>query len=172
MRFTNREHAGRELAERLKFYKGRDDVVVLGLPRGGVIVAAEIADALGVSMDIYIVRKLGVPGQPELAMGAVASDGSRVVNEEVVASLGVSPAAIERVAERETAELQRRQETYRGDRAPPAIAGKTVIVADDGLATGASMKVAVKAIRASGPKTLIVAVGAAPAGTVAVNWTV
>jgi putative phosphoribosyl transferase len=158
MRFHDRKEGGRLLAERLSRYAGRDDVLVLGLPRGGVPVAYEVARALRAPLDVFVVRKLGVPGQPELALGAVASSGVRVLNEEVVAAVGLDEQAIEQVSERELAEVARREREYRGARAPPELRGKVVILVDDGLATGASMRAAALAARQLGPKQVVVAV--------------
>jgi len=157
MQFENRREAGRQLARQLLAYRGRADVLVLGLPRGGVPVAAEVALGLGAPLDVLVVRKLGVPGHEELAMGAVASGGARVLNDAVVRDLRIAPATIERVAERERAELQRRERAFRGDRPPPEVAGRTVIVVDDGIATGATMRSAVAALRTSGPERVVVA---------------
>lgn len=147
-----------ELAARLADHPGLEDPVVLGLPRGGVPVAAEVAAALRASFDVFVVRKLGVPGQPELAMGAIASGGVRVLNEAIVRHLGISAAAIDEVAERELSELARRERVYRGDRSAIQLAGLTVVLVDDGLATGATMRAAVEAVRASGPGRIVVAV--------------
>jgi putative phosphoribosyl transferase len=160
-RFRNRADAGRALAERLRDYAGRDDVLVLGLPRGGVPVAYEVAMELDVPLDVFLVRKLGVPGREELAFGAIASGGAVVLNEEVVRSLRIDEASARAVAERERAELARRAEAYRGTTDPPDVEGKTVIVVDDGLATGASMRAAVEALRQLGPRRIVVAVPAA-----------
>lgn len=160
-RFRNRAEAGRALAERLEPYAGREDAIVLGLPRGGVPVAAEVARALGVPLDVFLVRKLGVPGREELAFGAIASGGARVLNPDVVGTLGIDAATIESVAAREQVELDRRAEAYRGTAEPPDLRGRAVILVDDGLATGASMRAAVEAVRALGPARLVVAVPAA-----------
>lgn len=157
-RFRDRVEAGRVLAERLEEYAGRADVIVLALPRGGVPVGFEVARQLGVPLDVFLVRKLGVPGREELAFGAIASGGATVLNEEVVASLGIDGETIAAVARREQAELERREEAYRGTRAPPDVAGKVVLLVDDGLATGASMRAAVKALRHLGPERIVVAV--------------
>lgn len=157
-RFRDRVEAGRILAERLEEYAGRADVIVLALPRGGVPVGFEVARQLGVPLDVFLVRKLGVPGREELAFGAIASGGATVLNEEVVASLGIDGETIAAVARREQAELERREEAYRGTRAPPDVAGKVVLLVDDGLATGASMRAAVKALRHLGPERIVVAV--------------
>ena len=163
--FENRSQAGRELAKALENYAGRGDVVVLGLPRGGVPVAMEVATKLGVPLDLFLVRKLGVPGHEELAMGAIASGGVFVRNEGIISSLGISEAEIEHVAQEEKAELKRRERAYRGDRAPVQLAGKTVILVDDGLATGASMRAAVQAVRQHDPAQVVVAVPTAPPDT-------
>ena len=165
--YADRAEAGRVLAGHL-VEAGIDagDTVVLGLPRGGVVVAAEVAKALGVTADAFVVRKLGVPGHEELAMGAIASGGVRVLNEDVVAELGIGPDTIDAVTEREQAELERREHAYRGDRSPPEITGRTVVLVDDGLATGASMRAAVEAVRAASPARLVVAVPVAPPDTV------
>jgi putative phosphoribosyl transferase len=146
------------LAELLTEYADREDVRVLALPRGGVPVAFEIAKALSAPLDVFIVRKLGVPGQPELAMGAIASGGVRVLNRDVVRALRISKDTIESVTEAEREELVRRESVYRGDRGPIEIEGRTIILVDDGLATGATMKAAVEAVRERHPKEVIVAV--------------
>jgi predicted phosphoribosyltransferase len=156
--FRDRADGGRALAAALDDLRDRDDVVVLGLPRGGVPVAAEVAQALGAPLDVFVVRKLGVPGHRELAMGAIASGGVRVLNDWVVAQSGVSARDLERVTEAETAELVRRETAYRGNRAPVAVAGRIVVLVDDGLATGATMRAAVAAVRALGPSSVVVAV--------------
>lgn len=159
MIFRDRRHAGQVLAERLMRHAGRDDVIVLALPRGGVPVGFEVARALRVPFDIFLVRKLGVPGHEELAMGAIASGGVQVLNDHVIRHLaGIDPAMIEAIASREKAELQRRERAYRGDRPEPEVAGRTVILVDDGMATGASMRAAVAALRKREPAQLIVAV--------------
>ena len=159
--FRNREQAGRALAERLKCYANRQDVVVLALPRGGLPVAAEVAAALPAPLDVFMVRKLGTPGQPELAMGAIASGGVRVLNEDVVQVLNVTSDAIDRVAAVEQRELERRERLYRAGRPFPSIADQVVILVDDGLATGSTMRAAVKAVRLHRPSKVVVAV---PAG--------
>lgn len=160
-RFRNRAEAGSALAEELADYAGREDVIVLGLPRGGVPVAAEVARRLGAPLDVFLVRKLGVPGREELAFGAIASGGARVLNRDVVATLGIDAVTIEAVVAREQAELERRAEAYRGTAEPPDVRGRTVILVDDGLATGASMRAAVEAVRGLGPERVVVAVPAA-----------
>src|SRR5438132_2525077 len=161
-RFRDRAEAGRLLGERLGEYAGRDDVVVLGLPRGGVPVAREVARALGAPLDVFLVRKLGLPGQPELAMGAIASGGTRVLNEELVRELRLDDELIDRVAEREEAELARRERAYRGERPAPDLGGRTVVLVDDGLATGSTMRAAVAAVRRRDPQRVVVAVPTAP----------
>lgn len=157
-RFRDRSEAGRFLARLLDRYRGAPRVLVLALPRGGVPVAYEVALALQAPLDVFLVRKLGVPGQSELAMGAIASGGVMVLNDDILRQLRVSEAALERVVREETRELERRAASYRGARAEPPIAGATVILIDDGLATGATMLVAIKAIRALGPERIVVAV--------------
>lgn len=164
-RFINRRDAGRQLAERLAGYRDQPDVVVLGLPRGGVPVAHEIAQSLNLPLDVYIVRKLGTPMHEELAMGAIASNGAKVLNENVIRSSGVSRGEIDRVVEKEQKEIQRREQQFRGDRERIPLEGKVVILVDDGLATGASMKAAVEAVKSSSPEKIVVAVGAAPPQT-------
>ena len=156
--FLDRSDAGRLLAERLQDYAGRDDVLVLGLPRGGVPVAYEVARALGAPLDAFVVRKLGVPGHEELAMGALASGGVRVLNEAVIAEAGVTEDRFARAVAAESAELARRERLYRGDRDPVEAAGRTVILVDDGLATGSSMRAAALAVRSLGPERVVVAV--------------
>jgi len=163
--FRDRRDAGRFLAGLLEEYRGRPDVMVLGLPRGGVPVAYEVATALGAPLDVFLVRKLGVPGREELAMGAIASGGVVVINDDVVRGLGISPEVIEQVAEQEGRELLRREEAYREGRPFPEVAGKTVIVVDDGLATGSSMRAAIEALRKLAPARIVVAVPAAPEST-------
>ena len=156
--FRDRREAGRVLAKALKKYAGRPDVVVLALPRGGVPVAFEVAEALGAPLDIFLVRKLGTPGHRELAMGAIASGGIRVINDEVVRWLGISPEQIDAVAREEQRELERRQAAYLEGRAPTQLEGRVVILVDDGLATGSTMRAAAEAVRQSHPTRLIVAV--------------
>jgi putative phosphoribosyl transferase len=164
--FRDRAEAGDVLAARLGHYAGRDEVLVLALPRGGVPVAAQVARALGAPLDVFVVRKLGVPGHEELAMGAIAGGGVRVVNEEVVGKLHLDDATIQRVAEAEEQELARRERRYRGDRPPADLAGRVVVLVDDGLATGSTMRAAVAAARSAGPPArVVVAVPTAPAPT-------
>jgi putative phosphoribosyl transferase len=146
------------LAARLEHFKGRRDIVVLALPRGGVPVAHEVARALDVPLDVFLVRKLGVPGHRELAMGAIASGGVRVLNEDVVAMYRIPETVIDAVARQEQAELERRELTYRHGRTPVEVRGRIVLLIDDGLATGSTMKAAVEAVRALGPKRVVVAV--------------
>lgn len=156
--FYDRQEAGRMLAEQLKSYAHKSDVMVLALPRGGVPVAYEIARALAVPLDVFIVRKLGVPGQEELAMGAIAVDGIIVFNDEIIAGLNIPTSVIENVIQSEQKELQRRQITYRGHRAFPNLKDKTIILVDDGIATGATMRAAIKALQQKKPARIIVAV--------------
>jgi putative phosphoribosyl transferase len=156
--FIDRPTAGRVLATRLGKYAGRDDVVVLALPRGGVPVAYEVASALGVPMDVFLVRKLGTPGHRELAMGAIASGGVRVLNADVVHWYGISDSAIERIAREEQEELERRERAYRGDRPAPDLTNRIVILIDDGLATGSTMRAAAQAMRAHRPARVVIAV--------------
>ncbi len=166
-RFRDRADAGRYLGSLLSRYAGRDDVVVLALPRGGVPVAIEIARALRAPLEVYVVRKLGVPGHEELAFGALASGGVRVLNEDVVRRLGLTPRLIDAVSERERTELERRERAYRGEQPAIELSGKTVIVVDDGLATGASMRAAIAAVRSQAPAWVAVAVPTAAAETCA-----
>ncbi len=165
MLFRDRTDAGRKLAARLTHYAGRDDVLVLALPRGGVPVGYEVAEALGAPLDVFLVRKLGTPGHEELAMGAIASGGVRVLNDQVIRMLRPSDAVIERVEAAERRELERREREYRGGRAPLDVRGKTVILVDDGLATGSTMRAAVAAIRKLGPARVVVAVPVGAAET-------
>jgi putative phosphoribosyl transferase len=165
LRFADRADAGRRLAEALAHYRGRDDVVVLGLPRGGVPLAYEVARALGAPLDVFLVRKLGLPGHEELAMGAIASGGVRVVNDEVVVPLGVPEEMLDRAAAREALELIRRERAYRGDLPPQDFAGKVAILVDDGLATGSTMRAAVRALRRLSPARIVVAVPVAAPST-------
>ena len=155
--FRDRQEAGRRLAEALGAYANRDDVVVLALPRGGVPVAFEVAKALQAPLDVFLVRKLGAPWHPEYAIGAIAAGGIRVLAEDVIAALGISPAMVEQVAARESLELERRDKAYHSNRPRPEVTGKTVIVIDDGLATGATMEAAVKALRIKGAKRIVAA---------------
>jgi predicted phosphoribosyltransferase len=158
MLFRDRAEAGRRLAVKLNKYAGRPDVLVLALPRGGVPIAYEVAEALGAPLDVFLVRKLGVPGREELAMGALASGGVRVLNEDVIDAVGIPEQVIDEVASREQKELERRERLYRDDRPPPEVEGRTVILVDDGLATGSSMRAAVAALRKLKPARIVVAV--------------
>jgi predicted phosphoribosyltransferase len=157
-RFRDRGEAGRLLATKLAAYANRPDVIVLALPRGGVPVGYEVARALGAPLDVFIVRKLGIPGHEELAMGAVATGGVRVLNEPIVRALGIPDYVIDAVTAWERQELERRERLYRGDRPPPAVQGRTVILVDDGLATGATMYAAIEALRRQQPARIVVAV--------------
>jgi len=156
--FRDRSDAGRALADALAHHAHRPDVVVLALPRGGVPVASEVALALGAPLDVFLVRKLGSPGNPELAMGAIASGGVRVLEPRVIDALGISGAQIDAVSRTEIAELERRERAYRGERPAIPLAGKTVILIDDGLATGATMRAAVRAVKNARPARVVVAV--------------
>lgn len=156
--FRNRSDAGKFLATKLTDYANRTDVVVLALPRGGVPVAYEVAQKLKAPLDVFVVRKLGVPGFSELAMGAIASGGVRVLNEDVISYLDIQEPVIDQVAAMELRELQRRERLYRGARPPLDVRGRTVIIVDDGLATGSTMRAAVKALRQMQAKKIVVAV--------------
>lgn len=157
MIFRDRADAGRRLAAKLGAYAGRADTLVLGLPRGGVPVAYEVARELGAPLDIIVVRKLGVPREPELAMGAIASGGVRVLNSDVIAAWAVSPEEVEAVAARERRELERRERVYRGERPIAEVEGRTVILVDDGIATGATIRAAVEALRQRKPARIVIA---------------
>lgn len=157
-KFQNRTEAGRQLAERLTAYRGRDDAIVLGLPRGGVPVAFEVARRLGLPLDVFVVRKLGVPGYEELAMGAIASGNVSVLNPDVMRALPNSEAILKSVIARERIELQRRETRYREDRPAPDLRGRVVILVDDGLATGATMRAAAAALRKQEVEKIVVAV--------------
>ncbi|MGA7953662.1 MAG: phosphoribosyltransferase [Gloeobacterales cyanobacterium] len=161
-RFRNRVEAGHLLAQKLTAYAYRPDVLVLGLPRGGVPVAFEVAKALQVPMDIWLVRKLGVPTQKELAMGAIATGGVRVLNKEVVYWLGISEEVIDKVAAQEQQELERRNQVYRGNKPAPDVRNRTIILVDDGLATGSTMHAAIASLRQQQPERIVVAVPVAP----------
>ena len=164
-RFHDRFDAGRALAADLAPYAGRRDVLVLALPRGGVPVAYEVARALGAPLDVFLVRKLGLPGHEEFAMGAIASGGIRLLNDDVIREFGVTPAEIAAVSRAEEKELDRRERQYRADRPMPTVAGQTVILVDDGLATGSTMRVAVLALRQERPDRIIIGVPVAAAET-------
>lgn len=169
MTIADRSTAGRDLGAMLRHYAGSQDVIVLALPRGGVPVGYEVAKAIGAPLDLMIVRKLGTPGQPELAMGAIATGGARVMNRDIVAALGIDEADIDAVAMREQVELERRQRIYRGLHAPPPdVRGRTVVLVDDGVATGATIRVAIAALRQQQPARIVVAVPVAPPETVSV----
>jgi putative phosphoribosyl transferase len=159
--YKNRSDAGKRLAAKLHVYANRPDVVILGLPRGGIPVAFEVARKLQLPLDVFVVRKLGVPGHEELAMGAIASGGVRVLNENIVQSLNISDEVIESVARKQGEELKRREQLYRGNRPDVDVRDLTVILIDDGLATGATMRAAVQALRRQNPVSIIVAVPAA-----------
>jgi predicted phosphoribosyltransferase len=163
--FRDRRQAGRLLAEKLAAYANRPDVIVLGLPRGGVPVAYEVARALNALLDVFLVRKLGVPGHEEFAMGAIATGGIRVLNNDTVGALRIAYDMIEAVAAKEQQELARRERLYRGNRPPPDVRGKTVILVDDGLATGATMHAAIKALRPQQAGRIVVAVPISPPET-------
>jgi putative phosphoribosyl transferase len=163
--FSDRRDAGRQLARKLSGYAGRDDVVVLALPRGGVPVAFEIAEALGAPLDVFMVRKLGVPGEEELAMGAIASGGGEVLDPGVLARFGVSESELDGVRSKERRELARRERLYREDREALELKRRTVILVDDGMATGASMRAAVSAVASASPARLVVAVPVSPKST-------
>ena len=165
--FADRADAGRQLAAGLAEYARQESTVVLALPRGGVPVGVEVATSLDAPLDVYVVRKLGVPGREELAMGALAGDGTCVVDEELVESLGVTPEELDAAVARESAEIARRERAYRDARPAPELAGKTVIVVDDGLATGATMRAAAIALRRHNPAKLVVAVPVAAPRTCA-----
>ena len=156
--FDNRRDAGRQLAGALQHYANRPDVLVLALPRGGVPVAFEVAQALSAPLDVFMVRKLGVPGHEELAMGAIATGGLTVLNDSVVQGLQITPQELDRVAAAEREELARREREYRGDRPPPEVQGRTVILIDDGLATGSTMRAAAAALRQQAPARIVIAV--------------
>lgn len=165
-RFRDRQAAGRLLGERLREELGEaSNLLILALPRGGVPVGYEVAGAIGAPLDVFLVRKLGAPGQEELGMGAIAEGGVRVLNRGVMAAVGASESMVERVAAREEAELLRRIRAYRGDRSPPKVRGQQVILVDDGLATGATMRAAVAAVRALHPSSVVVAVPVAGGDT-------
>ncbi len=157
-RFRDRVHAGRVLARALEDYKGKPKLLVLALPRGGVPVAFEVARELGAPLDVFVVRKLGMPGHEEYAIGAIASGGVRILNEEAIRGFGVTDAEIDAVTAEEEMELERRERRYRDGRPAPDVRGKTVILVDDGLATGSTMRAAVEALREEGPARLVVAV--------------
>ena len=163
--YEDRTEAGEILGQWLNAYSHRGDLLVLGLPRGGVVTAESVAQALKAPLDVLIVRKLGVPGREELAMGAVATGGTRVLHETVIEGLGIEQSVIEAVSEREREELLRRQQIYRGDRPEPTMEGRCIILVDDGLATGSTMRAAVQAVRQHQPGRVVVAVPVGPSDT-------
>lgn len=163
--FENRAEAGQVMADKLRDYADRPDVLVLALPRGGVPVAYEVAKALHAPLDVFVVRKLGVPGHEEMAMGAIASGGVKMINEDVVQLLNIPDSVIDSVTAQEQRELERRDRAYRDDRPEPQIEGKTILLIDDGLATGATMHAAVRAVRQRSPARIVVAVPTASAST-------
>jgi len=165
MIFPNRNDAGCRLAKKLRAYAGRQDVLVLGIPRGGVPVAFQVAAEISAPMDVFVVRKLGVPSQPELAFGGIASGGIRIIDAQIVEAMGISEAEIERTAMEEGRELARRERVYRGGRAPLKLEGMTVILVDDGIATGASTRAAIAALRELNPARIVLAAPVAPAST-------
>jgi putative phosphoribosyl transferase len=167
LRFRDRAEAGKLLAHQLTRYAGRTDLVVLGLPRGGVPVAYEVAKSLHAPLDVFIVRKLGVPGYEELAMGAIASGNVRVLNEEVLSAYRIPIGVVDEVTSRQKQELHRRELAYRGKRPPIDVQNKTVILVDDGIATGSTIKAAVRAVRRQGPAAIVIAVPVAPDTSVA-----
>ena len=163
--FADRGEGGRRLAKALSPYRGKPNTIVIGLPRGGVVTAAAIAEDLDLPLDVLVVRKLGTPGQEELAMGAIGPGGIRVLNDDVIEALHIAPARIDAAARREQFELERRERLYRGDRRALDFAGKTVIVVDDGLATGSTMYAAISVIRRHKPARIVLAVPVAPIET-------
>lgn len=165
MIFDDRVDAGRKLAEKLRAYANRDNVVVLGIPRGGVPVAFVVAESLNAPLDVFLSRKLGVPGQEELAFGAVATGGVRVLDRELIEAVGVSKVEIEEITRKVRAELERRERIFRGDRPPLDVKGKVAILIDDGIATGSSMRAAINALRQHNPARIVVAIPVAPFST-------
>jgi putative phosphoribosyl transferase len=165
MIFANRTEAGQELALRLRKYANRDDVIVLGAPRGGVPIAFEVATALRAPLDVFVLRKLGVPGREEFAFGAIASGGVRILDRRTIEGLGITGLDIERVTRAEKQELERRERAYRGGRPPLDVSGLTVILVDDGIATGSSMLAAIRALRQMKPARIVIAVPVAPSST-------
>jgi len=167
MRFRDRQEAGQLLAQALAFLKGEKDVMVLGIPRGGVVVAAEVAWAIGAPLDVYITRKIGAPHNPELAIGAIASSGDVVLDKALMTSLGVSPEYVQDETERQRREIERRLRKYRGNRRAQKLEGKTILLVDDGIATGATTLAAIRALKKQKPAELILAVPVGPPDTVA-----
>lgn len=166
MRFRDRREAGRLLAEEMDFLKGNEDVIVLGIPRGGVVVAYEVAQAIGAPLDVYITRKIGAPYNPELAIGAVASDGGIVLDDDLIRQLGVPESYVQEETERQRQEIERRAREYRGDQPSLELAGKTVVVVDDGVATGATTMATLRALQKQALKELILAIPVGPPDTV------
>lgn len=166
MRFRDRREAGRLLAQELESYRGDPDAIVLGVPRGGVVVAYEVARKLDLPLDIYITRKIGAPYNPELALGAVTSDGTVLLDQDIIDAVHVPEGYVEQETEREKAEIERRVAAYRGDRPPPSLRGKRVILVDDGVATGATLIASLRALRQAQPAELIVAIPVGPADTI------
>ena len=166
MRFRDRRQAGQLLARRLRFLQRHTDLLVLGIPRGGVVVAAEVARALAAPLDVFIARKLGAPHNPELAVGAVSSSGDEVLDERLIAALAVPQSYLETEIGRQRVEIERRLRAYRGDGPPPCLTHKTVILVDDGVATGATVRAAIQALRATDLKELIVALPVGPSDTI------
>lgn len=167
-KYENRHHAGQVLAGQLEAYQSREDVIILALPRGGVPVAFEVAKTLHLPLDVFVVRKLGVPGQNELAMGALAIGGALVFNDDIIKSLQVSPPEIQQSIAMETVELKRRELLYRGERPFPVLENKTLILVDDGIATGATMRAAIQALRLFNPAEIVVAIPVADQRMIAV----
>lgn len=167
MLFRDRQEAGQRLAQALSFLEGKEDVIILGIPRGGVVVAAEVAEALDAPLDIYITRKIGAPHNPELAIGAVASSGDVFLDEGLISSIGVSPEYVEDETERQRKEIKRRMAKYRGGRPAPELEGKTVVLVDDGVATGATTLVTIHALKKQKPGELILAIPVGPPDTIA-----
>ena len=167
MQFRDRQEAGQLLAQALAFLGGKKDVIVLGIPRGGVVVAAEVARAIGAPLNVYITRKIGAPYNPELAIGAIASSGDVVLDEGLMGSLGVSPEYVQDETERQRREIERRLKKYRGNRPAQKLEGKTVLLVDDGIATGATTLAAIRALRKQKPAELILAVPVGPPDAVA-----
>lgn len=166
MRFQDRREAGQLLAERLEFLRGREGLLVLGIPRGGVVVGAEIAKALDVPLDVFIARKLGAPGNPELAVGAVTSSSEVVLDQELVATLGVGQSYLVAEIKRQHIEIQRRMKAYRGDQPVPDFKDKTIVLTDDGVATGATMRASIQALKVTELRELIVALPVGPPDTI------
>ena len=167
MRFRDRQEAGQLLAQALSFLKGRKDVIVLGIPRGGVVVAAEVARGIGAPLDVYITRKIGAPYNPELAIGAIASSGDVVLDESLIEGLGVSPEYVHDETERQWQEIERRLKKYRGNRPSQKLKGKTVVLVDDGIATGATTLAAIRALKTQKPAELVLAVPVGPPDAIA-----